>query len=170
VKTIQAKPPHNTYYVPEKFRGMLTALKQFKASTMKARYVRAKDIAWESSPTGLWFVPMQRKVLWHNEETGAMLVLHKGGPGLCEPVHYHPHANKWFYCLYGEWELADGTRESTEGLVLYVPKGEIHGTPKITKETMTLSFFDGPRTKVPITAKDDAQRAYEDWTRAYQES
>jgi quercetin dioxygenase-like cupin family protein len=167
VKPVYAKPPHTIYYVPNKYRDMLIALKQFKASTSKARYIRAKDIAWESSPPGLWWVPMQRKVLWHNEETGAMLVLHKGGPGLTEPVHYHPYANKWFYCLYGEWELPDGTRQSTEGLVLYVPKGEAHGTPKITKETMTLSFFDGPRTKVPVIANNEEQQAYKDWAQAY---
>ncbi len=37
VKTIQAKPPYNVYYVPTKYRELLTALKQFKSTTFKAK-------------------------------------------------------------------------------------------------------------------------------------
>ncbi len=169
VKTVQAKPPHNIYFVPEKFRGLLTALIQFDASTSKTQYINANDIAWEPTLPGYWFTPIDRKILWQDEETGAQLVLHRARPqGFSEPVHYHPHANKWLYGLYGEFEMQDGTRQSVEGLVVYVPKGEIHGSPKITKETMSLSFFDGPRTKIPITIEDPEQHVAKDYESAFQ--
>ena len=110
----------------------------------------AKDVNWDNPPPGDFLTDVKEKVLRKDEKTGAeMLLLKIPGDGIHEAAHAHPDADQWTYCLYGEFETPDGTRVPAEGLFLFVPKGEKHsGTTKVTKETIGLMFWNGPRRRI----------------------
>ena len=162
---VHAKPAYNSYSVPSTHHQELEALIQYKRVPFPPRspLFNIADIPWEDTPPGLFFGNAKRKVLWTNEATGALLVLLKGGPGISEPLHYHPHANKWAYILAGEYELPDGTPLPAQDTYFFIPKGELHISPKIRKEVLVLCYFDGPRTKVPATNVNDAEFAKYLW-------
>jgi hypothetical protein len=163
-KPVVSRPPHNVYYVPTRFYRQLEALKQYKQLASKNhRHIEQLDgfvsdsrttsldinsMKWEDAPEGRFFTKVQQKILWQNVETGAVLVLQKAQPGIAEAKHYHPDANQWAVVLSGECELPNGLRIPTESLFGYIPKGVPHIYPKITKESVSLVFYDGPRTKV----------------------
>jgi quercetin dioxygenase-like cupin family protein len=108
-----------------------------------------KDIAWADPPPGDFLTDVKEKVLRKDEDTGAeMLLLKIPGDGIHEAPHAHPDADQWTYILSGEFEMADGSRLSADGLFLFVPKGEKHsGTAKVTKETLGVMFWNGPRQR-----------------------
>jgi hypothetical protein len=162
---VHAKPAYNTYSVPSTFHQELNTLIQYKRLPFPPRspLYNIEAIPWEDVPPGIFFVDAKRKVLWHDEETGALLVLFKGGPGIMEPLHYHPYANKWGYILHGEYELPDGTPLPCDNTYFFVPKGELHVMPKCRKESVALCYFDGPRTKVPVTNVKDEEFAKYLW-------
>jgi hypothetical protein len=164
--TIQAKPPYNLYFVPVEYHPEVEALLQYKRLPFpsKTPMFNVDSIPWENTPQGLFFTDVQRKVLWRNKDTDAMLVLIKAQPGIIEPLHYHPHANKWAYFLAGECELPDGTRVALPGLCSFIPKGELHVSPKVRKEGIVLCYFDGPRTKIPVTNLAEEERAKLQWS------
>ena len=163
-KPVASRPPHNVYYVPKRFYPQLEALKQYKqlASNDHApteqlfsfvsdrNGVDIHSMPWEEAPEGRFFTKVEQKILWQNEDTGAVLVLQKAQPGITEARHYHPDANQWGLCLSGECELPNGARIPTEFLFGYIPKGAVHMYPKITKESISLVYYDGPRTKIEV--------------------
>ena len=170
-RPIQGRPPYNIYYVPEHYYAEIEAIKQYKNLPPEylANYVRARDekipaayypevsvvgsvhnLEWKDAAPIKFHSDVKRKVLWENPETGAVFELLKVPPGIMEPVHYHKNANKWALGLSGESELPDGTRMSIEGIYAFVPKGTPHVHPRVTKETIILCFFDGPREKTVV--------------------
>jgi len=159
ITTVQAKPPYHLYSVPSAYHRQVQALKQYKQTPDRSFLSNIDALPWQPTPTGLFFTDAQRKVLWTNEDTGALLVLLKGAPGIVEPLHYHPEANKWAYILSGEYELPDGTPLPAAGLYGFIPRGELHTSPKIRKEVIALCYFDGPRTKVPVSDLEEEERA-----------
>jgi hypothetical protein len=164
--TIHAKPPYNLYSVPSEYHQEIEALAQYKRLPFPSRSAlfNVEALPWEDTPPGLFFTDVKRKVLWTNEETSAILVLLKAQPGIIEPLHYHPQANKWAYFLSGEIELPDGTPMPVSGLCGFIPKGELHTSPKVRKESIVLCYFDGPRTKVPVSNLEEEERAKLLWS------
>ena len=67
-------------------------------------------------------------------------------PQPTDPLHVHPHANQWSYGLEGEAMTPDGTRWLFKDNVGFLPKGTPHGGDVITKASLCLVFWDGPRT------------------------
>jgi hypothetical protein len=49
------------------------------------------------------------------------------------------------------------------GLYGFIPQGELHTSPKIRKEVIALCYFDGPRTKVPVSDLEEEERAKLMW-------
>jgi hypothetical protein len=171
-KPVQGRPPYNLYYVPKKYHDELEALKQYKylspkyfqfdtynkrAGSIPDDYYpkvpimgNIDNLEWEDTAPEDFYSDVKRKVLWKNDATGALFVLLKVPPGIMEPLHYHTESNKWALALSGECELPDGTRMPMEGVYGYIAKGTPHVHPKVTKETLILCYFNGPRTKTLI--------------------
>jgi hypothetical protein len=169
-KPMQGRPPYNIYYVPEHYHVEIEALKQYKHLPPKyfAAFNRRSGsipdkfypevsvmgnihhMEWQDPPPGWYYSDVKRKVLWENSAAGAVFELMKYPPGIAEALHYHEHANKWGFHLAGETELPDGTRIATEGIYGFVPKGTPHIQLKVTKETLILCYFDGPRDKTIV--------------------
>ena len=164
--TVHAKPPYNVYSVTPEYHPEVEAIIQYKHLPFPSQtpMFNVESIPWEDTPPGLFFTDVQRKILWQNKETGALLVLIKAQPGIIEPLHYHPYANKWAYFLAGECELPNGTVIPVTGLCGFIPKGELHVSPKVRKEGIVLCYFDGPRTKVPVTDLKEEERAKLQWS------
>jgi len=167
-KPVSGRPPYNVYFVPEQHHRECEALKQYKQLSPTYFSLDSNDIPeafypnaavrlnihkleWEDAPPGLFFTDVKRKVLWTNDETGALVVLQKFPLGFIESMHYHPDCNQWGLGLTGEVELPDGTRMSMEGIFCYFPSGKKHMQPKVTKETLAFCYFDGPRTKISVS-------------------
>ncbi len=107
--------------------------------------VDAKGIEWEDPPRGYYLTDVKQKVLWRDEETGAMMALLKFPVGVADEIHSHPEANQLIYCLTGEIESPDGIRTPMDGVFTHTPKGEKHGASKCTKEAIILFYWDGPQ-------------------------
>lgn len=164
-KPMASRPPYNVYYVPTRFHRELDALQQYKQLALKSHEpseqlfnfvsdrngVDINSMEWVDAPEDRFLTKVQQKILWENKATGAILVLQRAQPGIAEAKHYHPDANQWGLCLSGECELPDGSRIPTEFLFGYIPKGEVHMYPKITKESISLVYYDGHRTKIPVS-------------------
>jgi len=74
-----------------------------------------------------------------------LLVLIKFPERVVDKIHSHPEANQMVIGLSGETEMPDGTIATlTPTSVFYFDKGEKHGASRITKECITLFFWDGP--------------------------
>lgn len=147
-------PPYNTYSVPEHHHPVIKLLlqdNQFPVIMGK----RHEDIPWEDAPKDFYITDVKQKVLWKNEETGATMVLLKSPADErpSDPLHFHPHANQWSFGLQGEGIEQNGEWWSFQGSTGYIPKGKKHGLAVIIKESLSLVFWDGPRTSVII---DDA--------------
>lgn len=171
-KPMPGRPPYNIYYVPEQHHAEIEALIQYKNLPSKYfdSYARTQrdeklpesyypevscvgsiyNLEWKDAAPVKFHSDVKRKVLWENPETGAVFELLKVPPGIMEPVHYHKHANKWALGLSGESELPDGTRISIEGIYGFIPRGTPHVHPRVTKETLILCYFDGPREKTIV--------------------
>lgn len=168
---MQGRPPHNIYYVPTHYHAEIEALKQYqnlsteffpfdaynKRENLPDTFYpevsvmgNIHNLEWQDTPPGLFYSDVKRKVLWENTSTGAIFVLLKYPPGIAEALHYHQKANKWALALAGESELPDGTRISMDGIYGFVPKGTPHVQPKVTKDTLILCYFDGPRDKTIV--------------------
>jgi hypothetical protein len=167
-KAVTSRPPHNVYFVPTRFHRELEALRQYKQFASdppifweprppdsfhptQSTLVNLNAMEWEDAPGDLFLTKVQQKILWHDSKSGALLVLYKTPPGIAEALHYHPYANMWGLLMAGEIELPDGSRMPTENLFGYVPRGVKHIHPKITKESIGLVYFDGPRTKIEVS-------------------
>ena len=109
------------------------------------KIVPFKDLEWEEPPRNYYLTDVKQKTLWKDEKTGATLVLIKFPEGVADKIHSHPEANQMVIGLSGEMEMPDGTIATlTPTSVFYFDKGEKHGASRITKECITLFFWDGP--------------------------
>jgi len=109
------------------------------------KVVPFKDLEWEEPPRDYYLTDVKQKTLWKDEKTGATLVLIKFPEGVADKIHSHPEANQMVIGLSGEMEMPDGTIATlTPTSVFYFDKGEKHGASRITKECITLFFWDGP--------------------------
>lgn len=143
---VYTRPPHYVFHVPERHYQEAEALKQYRVFP-QSTFMSFEDIPWTNPPVNFYLTHVKEKILWQNEYTGAVMMLTKTPVGIVTQVHYHPNANQWNIGYYGEIETKEGTRQNLEGTIAFVPKGELHGTGKVVKETLLLVYFDGPRTK-----------------------
>jgi hypothetical protein len=85
-----------------------------------------------------------------------MITLTKFPAGFSDAPHIHPEATVMGYVLSGEMELPDGTRVSFPPHVFNCrPKGMLDMGYKVTKETILLAFWGGPRTKIAVDVPQD---------------
>jgi 2,4'-dihydroxyacetophenone dioxygenase len=113
---------------------------------MKMKMVDSKNLEWEDPPRGYYLTDVKQRVLWTDDETGAMMALLKFPVGVADKIHSHPEANQFCYGLSGEIEGPDGEKLSFEGILALFPKGEKHGATNVTKESIMLFYWDGPPT------------------------
>ena len=161
-KPVHAQPPYNIYTIPSKQLRAVKALKQYKQQSPKTYGLLPHEMEWQDTPKGFYLTPTQEKILWENPETGAMITLTKFPIGLSDAPHIHPEATVMGYVLSGEIELPDGTIVSfpPHGFNCR-PKGMLDMGYKITKETIILAFWDGPRTKIDIQMHNETfEKAY----------
>lgn len=105
----------------------------------------AADLEWKDPPTGYYLGDVKEKILWTDEETGALVTLMKFGPGPLDKRHRHPKANQWDFWIKGKLKEGDRPVEDASGQLGYVPKGDIHGGTHIVEECLVLFHWDGPR-------------------------
>ena len=103
-------------------------------------------IEWSDPPRGYYQTAVKQKVLYKNEETGALMALVKFPKGLGDDMHAHPKANQYTFWLDGEMIDADGKHIPLKGLYIYFPKGMEHGKTIFSKESIALFYWDGPQT------------------------
>jgi hypothetical protein len=158
-KPVHAKPPYHLYYVPSPLRRHVEALQHYK-SLPNVIGGDIHDVEWQDIPDGVYLLPVKEKILWQNDDTGAMAVLQWFPVGLVETPHYHPDGNHFIYGISGEVETPSGTIESVAGTYRYVPKGTVDVGVKFVKEGLCIAYWDGPRTKVnvPYTSSYDSPR------------
>ena len=106
-KPMKGRPPYNVYYVPKNFQKQAAALNHYRQIPRKYYDLRLPEIDWQDAPLGYYLTDVKEKILWHDKETGAMLVIKKAPPGLTDAPHVHPDANKMAYVLAGEMEPAE---------------------------------------------------------------
>jgi len=114
--------------------------------------VNGKEVEWEKAPN--WVQDVQRKVLWKDEQTGALFAIYRIPEGVYvegESPHCHPHANQFTLRLSGKMELPGGTlRSFSEGDYGfdYCTKNEKHGGApkgvKVLKDWIWIHYWDGP--------------------------
>jgi quercetin dioxygenase-like cupin family protein len=143
---VNTRPPHYIYYVPNEVHQEAELIKQYRIFPQSS-YTSFTEIPWSKPPSNFYLTHVREKILWQNEHTGAVMILAETPIGIVTPVHYHPNANQWVIGLYGEIENSNGKRQNIHQTLSFVPKGELHGTGRVTKKTLALVYFDGPRTK-----------------------
>lgn len=105
----------------------------------------AADLEWKDPPTGYYLGDVKEKILWTDEETGALVTLMKFGPGPLDKRHRHPKANQWDFWIKGKLKEGDRPVEDASGQLGYVSKRDIHGGTQIVEECLVLFHWDGPR-------------------------
>jgi hypothetical protein len=143
---VHTHPLHYLFHVPKHHHREAELLKQFRIFPQSI-FTSFTSIPWTEPPPGFYLTHVKEKILWQNEHTGAMMILTKTPVGIESPVHYHPDANQWNIGYHGAIETTNGTRQNLESTISFVPKGELHGTGKVVEKTLSLLYFDGPRTK-----------------------
>jgi 2,4'-dihydroxyacetophenone dioxygenase len=109
------------------------------------RVVTFEDLEWEDPPRGYYLTDVKQKTLWKDEKSGATLALIKFPEGIADKIHSHPEANQIVIGLSGEMEMPDGSLATLTPTAVYIfEKGEKHGASNVTKECLTLFFWDGP--------------------------
>ena len=158
-KPVHAKPPYHLYFVPLSLHACVEALRHYK-SLPNVIGGDIHDVKWQDIPDDVYLLPVKEKILWQNEETGAMAVLQWFPVGLVETPHYHPDGNHFIYGISGEVETPSGDIETVAGTYRYVPKGTVDVGVKFVKEGLCIAYWDGPRTKVnvPYTSSYDSPR------------
>ena len=86
---------------------------------VNAHYINVVDMPWE--PTKL--PGSERKVLYHNPETGESTILFRMAPGGVIPLHEHPELEQT-YVLSGS--LVDDEGACTAGNFVWRPGGSRH--------------------------------------------
>jgi hypothetical protein len=156
-KPVHAKPPYHLYYVPQSLHWNVEALRYYK-SLPDVIGGDVNDLLWREIPEGMALLPVKEKILWQNDDTGAMAVLQRVPEGLVETPHYHPDGNHFIYAISGAIETPSGNIENIAGTYRYVPKGTTDIGVKVVKELICIAYWDGPRTKVnvPYTSSYDS--------------
>jgi hypothetical protein len=155
-KPVHAQPPYNIYTIPSHQLRAVEALKQYTQLSPEYYAVRLHEMEWQNAPKDFYLTPVKEKILWQNPDTGAMVTLCKLPVGLSDAPHIHPEATVMGYVLSGEAELPDGRRISWPPHSFNCrPKGMLDMGYKITKETILLAIWDGPRTKIDVDVPQD---------------
>jgi hypothetical protein len=152
-QSIPGRPPYNLYSVPTHHHPAIELL-QHGTAFPQIDHQHLDDIPWEDAPRDVFVTDVKQKVLWHNDATGATLILLKSpaSSGITDRRHFHPDANQWSFGLAGE-AIDDNGKWTFLGAVGYNPKGQPHGPSRVTKDSLSFVFWDGPRTYV-IVDKD----------------
>ena len=100
---------------------------------------------WSDPPRGYYQTEVKQKVLYKNEETGALMSLLKFPVGLGDDLHSHPEANQHAFWLDGELMDDENKRVPLKGTYIHFPKGVKHGKTVFTKESIALFYWDGPQ-------------------------
>jgi hypothetical protein len=153
-KPVHERPSYNLYFVPENVRRQVEALQQYKQLPLTYDVYNAQDIEWTDAPKDMYLTDVKEKILWNDEETGAIMVLMKLPPGLYAFPHIHPQANQWAYGLEGEGEHPNGKKESLKGIFTFLPKGALELGSIISKETLAIIYWDGPRSQIDVKADE----------------
>lgn len=153
-KPVHARPPYNLYFVPETAYRQVEALQQYKRLPLTYDVYNAQEIKWTDAPKNMYLTDVKEKILWYNEETGAIMVLMKLPPGLYAVPHIHPQANQWAYGLEGEVEHPNGKKQSVKDAFGFLPKGALEPGTIISKETLTIIYWDGPRSQIDVKADE----------------
>jgi anti-sigma factor ChrR (cupin superfamily) len=103
---------------------------------VNAHYVNVVDMPWE--PTRL--PGSERKVLYHNPETGESTILFRMAPGGVIPLHEHPELEQT-YVLEGS--LVDDEGECTAGNFVWRPGGSRH-VARCPNGAVFIAFFRKP--------------------------
>ncbi|MCW4041254.1 MAG: hypothetical protein NWE83_10955 [Candidatus Bathyarchaeota archaeon] len=149
-KPIHERPPYNLYFVPENMQQYVEALRRYKRFPPTLYGYCTQDIEWTDAPKDMFLTAVKEKILWHDEETGAIMSLLKVPLGLWGEPHIFPYANQWYYGLEGESENPNGKKTSAKGIFGFLPKGALEIGSIISKETLLIIFWDGPRTQIKI--------------------
>jgi DNA-binding PadR family transcriptional regulator len=154
-KSVQGRPPHNVYFIPENYRKHVEALKRYKQLPLKFFEGHIQQMEWQDTPEGFYLTPVKEKIIWQNPDTGAVFGIMKFPPGLSDAPHIHPDANVMGYVLSGEAERPDGSREQLTGYFNFRPKGTLDHGYKFSHETIIIGYWDGPRTKIDVDVPQD---------------
>ncbi|MHA1939077.1 MAG: hypothetical protein ACXACD_07330 [Candidatus Thorarchaeota archaeon] len=149
-KSVQGRPPHNVYYIPEQYRKHVDALKRFKQLPREYFAGKIQQMEWQDVPDNFYLTPVKEKIMWQNPDTGAMFTVMRFPPGLSDAPHIHPEANVMAYIISGETERPDGSRVQLSGNFNFRPKGTLDPGYNITHETILIAYWDGPRTKIDV--------------------
>jgi quercetin dioxygenase-like cupin family protein len=104
----------------------------------KETVIDPEKVEWETSQ-----VPGVRfKLLFKNEETGALITLthFPKGAGIPNP-HLHP-SNQFMYVLKGKFSYPGIVVK--EGEFYINPKDHVHGPSEALEDTLVLEMVDGP--------------------------
>jgi hypothetical protein len=172
-KPVHERPPYNLYFVPENVHRHVEALQQYKRLPLTYDVYGSQDIEWTDAPKDMFLNPVKEKILWHDENTGSIMALLKHPPGLYAVPHIHPEANQWYYVIYGEIERPDGSKRSSTGYFGFLPKGALEVGGILSKETLVIIFWDGPRSQIDVKADEidkyprmiGGRKARRRWTR-----
>ena len=146
-RSVPGRPPHNLYSVPPEHHPAIRVLLHLNHIPLRFA-AHLDEIPWENTPRDVFLTDVKQKVFYTNPETGASLILLRSpaDPRPADALHVHPDANQWSYGLEGEAVTPDGSRWLFKDNVGYIPKGTPHGGDVITKTSLCLVFWDGPRT------------------------
>ena len=146
VQSVSGHPPYNVYSVPFQHHPVVRVFQQFNYSPDNLG-VDLENIPWvDLSPE----LGGRRKSIYKNSTTGAELILTNAPAGAHDFRHVHLQANQWSFGLSGEAIRQDGTIWQFKNSLGYYPKGMPHGGDTITKESLCLTFYDGPKIPTPI--------------------
>ena len=106
----------------------------------------SNKLEWEDPPRGYYHTAVKQKVLYKNEETGALMALMKFPEGLADEMHSHPRATQHSFWLEGEMIDVHGKRTTLKGCYACFPKGVEHGDTTFSEESIALFYWDGPQT------------------------
>jgi hypothetical protein len=76
-KPVHERPPYNLYFVPENVHRHVEALQQYKRLPLTYDVYNSQDIEWTDAPKDMFLTPVKEKILWHDENTGAIMSLLK---------------------------------------------------------------------------------------------
>jgi len=108
------------------------------------KFLNFKDIDWKDAPRGYYLTDVKQYTLWEDKKTGATLALVKFPKGVADKIHTHPEANQIVIGLSGEVMMPSGIMPLSPNMVITTSKGTKHGATNVTKESISLFFWDGP--------------------------
>jgi quercetin dioxygenase-like cupin family protein len=108
------------------------------------KFLNFKDIEWKDAPRGYYLTNVKQFTLWEDKKTGATLALVKFPKGVADKIHSHPEANQIVIGLSGEVMMPNGIMPLSPNMVITTSKGTKHGATHVTKESISIFFWDGP--------------------------